>query len=102
MGPLPGAPLWVDSALAGRPGSARIVRLAVGSELIGAGNPENALQPQQLVAMPRSESSAASSRRGSGAPDAHWDVIRFMREYYEEHQIAPDARPRSRRARSLE
>lgn len=22
----------------------------------------------------------------------HWDVIRFMREYYEEHQIAPDAR----------
>jgi len=24
--------------------------------------------------------------------DAHWDVIRFMREYYEEHQIAPDAR----------
>ncbi|MDP1529390.1 MAG: TusE/DsrC/DsvC family sulfur relay protein [Rhodoferax sp.] len=24
--------------------------------------------------------------------DAHWEVIRFMREYYEEHQIAPDAR----------
>jgi tRNA 2-thiouridine synthesizing protein E len=24
--------------------------------------------------------------------DVHWDVIRFMREYYEEHQIAPDAR----------
>ncbi|MES2368837.1 TusE/DsrC/DsvC family sulfur relay protein [Thiobacillus thioparus] len=24
--------------------------------------------------------------------DEHWDVIRFMREYYEEHQIAPDAR----------
>ena len=24
--------------------------------------------------------------------DAHWDVIRFMRDYYEEHQIAPDAR----------
>lgn len=24
--------------------------------------------------------------------DAHWDVIRFMREYYEEHQVAPDAR----------
>jgi tRNA 2-thiouridine synthesizing protein E len=22
----------------------------------------------------------------------HWDVIRFMREFYEEHQIAPDAR----------
>ena len=24
--------------------------------------------------------------------DAHWAVIRFMREYYEERQIAPDAR----------
>ena len=22
----------------------------------------------------------------------HWTVIRFMREYYEQHQIAPDAR----------
>jgi len=22
----------------------------------------------------------------------HWDVIRFMRAYYEEHQIIPDAR----------
>ena len=22
----------------------------------------------------------------------HWDVLRFMRNYYEEHQIAPDAR----------
>jgi len=22
----------------------------------------------------------------------HWDVIRFMRAYYDEHQIAPDAR----------
>jgi len=24
--------------------------------------------------------------------DAHWTVIRFMREYYEQHRIAPDAR----------
>jgi tRNA 2-thiouridine synthesizing protein E len=24
--------------------------------------------------------------------DGHWAVIRFMREYYEQHQIAPDAR----------
>jgi len=24
--------------------------------------------------------------------DTHWDVIRFMRTYYEEHQVAPDAR----------
>jgi len=22
----------------------------------------------------------------------HWDVIRFMREYYDEHQVIPDAR----------
>lgn len=22
----------------------------------------------------------------------HWDVIRFMREYHEEHQVIPDAR----------
>jgi TusE/DsrC/DsvC family sulfur relay protein len=24
--------------------------------------------------------------------DEHWTVIRFMREYYDSHQIAPDAR----------
>jgi len=24
--------------------------------------------------------------------DDHWDVIRFMRTYYDEHQVAPDAR----------
>jgi tRNA 2-thiouridine synthesizing protein E len=24
--------------------------------------------------------------------DEHWAAIRFMREYYEQHQIAPDAR----------
>lgn len=24
--------------------------------------------------------------------DEHWDVLRFMREYYEEHQVAADAR----------
>ena len=24
--------------------------------------------------------------------DDHWEVIRFMRTYYDEHQIAPDAR----------
>ncbi|MHB0991947.1 MAG: TusE/DsrC/DsvC family sulfur relay protein [Burkholderiales bacterium] len=24
--------------------------------------------------------------------DEHWSVIHFMRDYYEEHQIAPDAR----------
>lgn len=24
--------------------------------------------------------------------DDHWEVIRFMREWYEEHQVIPDAR----------
>ncbi|MBS1185366.1 MAG: putative sulfite reductase, partial [Proteobacteria bacterium] len=24
--------------------------------------------------------------------DDHWDAIRFMRDYYEEHQVAADAR----------
>ena len=24
--------------------------------------------------------------------DDHWDVLRFMREFYEEHQVAADAR----------
>ena len=24
--------------------------------------------------------------------DEHWDVLRFMRAFYEEHQVAPDAR----------
>jgi len=24
--------------------------------------------------------------------DDHWDVLRFMRDYFNEHQIAPDAR----------
>jgi TusE/DsrC/DsvC family sulfur relay protein len=24
--------------------------------------------------------------------ETHWEVVRFMRSYYEEHQIAPDAR----------
>ena len=24
--------------------------------------------------------------------DAHWDAIRFMRDYYQEHQVIPDVR----------
>ncbi len=24
--------------------------------------------------------------------DEHWDVVRFMRDYYDEHQVAADAR----------
>jgi TusE/DsrC/DsvC family sulfur relay protein len=27
-----------------------------------------------------------------GLTDEHWDVIRFMRAYFDEHQVAPDAR----------
>jgi len=36
------------------------------------------------VALARKEQVALS--------DAHWSVIRFMRRYYDEHHIAPDAR----------
>jgi tRNA 2-thiouridine synthesizing protein E len=31
-------------------------------------------------------------REGVALTDAHWAVIGFMRRYYEEHRIAPDAR----------
>jgi tRNA 2-thiouridine synthesizing protein E len=31
-------------------------------------------------------------REGVALTDEHWAVIRFMREYYELHRIAPDAR----------
>ena len=31
-------------------------------------------------------------REGIHLTDAHWDVIRFMREYYERRHVAPDAR----------
>lgn len=27
-----------------------------------------------------------------GLNDEYWDIIRFMRDYYEEHQVAADAR----------
>ncbi len=36
-------------------------------------------------------SALAEKERIDLEPD-HWDVIRFMRSYYEEHQVAPDAR----------
>ncbi len=40
------------------------------------------------------ESIAGEIARQENIPltDAHWAAIRFMRTYYEEHQIAPDAR----------
>jgi tRNA 2-thiouridine synthesizing protein E len=27
-----------------------------------------------------------------GLTEAHWDAIRFMRDYYQEHQVIPDVR----------
>lgn len=33
-----------------------------------------------------------AAREGIALTDEHWDVIRFMRRHYEEHQVAPDAR----------
>lgn len=33
-----------------------------------------------------------AQREGLALSEEHWLAIRFMREYYEEHQIAPDAR----------
>jgi len=35
---------------------------------------------------------ALARKEGIALTDAHWAVIRFMREYYEQHHIAPDAR----------
>lgn len=33
-----------------------------------------------------------AAREGVSLTDEHWQVIRFMRSYYEDHQIAADAR----------
>lgn len=33
-----------------------------------------------------------AARENIELEDDHWEVLRFMRAYYEEHQIAPDAR----------
>lgn len=40
------------------------------------------------------EAVAADLAKGEGIEliDEHWDVIRFMRSYLDEHQIAPDVR----------
>jgi dissimilatory sulfite reductase related protein len=40
------------------------------------------------------EEQAERFARGEGITltDDHWDVIRFMRDYYQSHQLAPDAR----------
>jgi len=31
-------------------------------------------------------------KEGVALTEAHWVVLRFMRQYYDEHHIAPDAR----------
>ena len=31
-------------------------------------------------------------KEGVALTEAHWAVLRFMRQYYDEHHIAPDAR----------
>ena len=33
-----------------------------------------------------------ASREKIDLTEEHWDVIRYMRRYYEEHHVAPDAR----------
>jgi len=35
---------------------------------------------------------ATARKEGIALTDAHWAVLRFMRNYYEEHHVAPDAR----------
>ena len=35
---------------------------------------------------------ALARKEGIALTEAHWTVLRFMRGYYEEHHIAPDAR----------
>ena len=35
---------------------------------------------------------ALARKEGIALSDAHWVVLRFMRQYYEAHHIAPDAR----------
>jgi TusE/DsrC/DsvC family sulfur relay protein len=35
---------------------------------------------------------ALARNEGIALTEAHWAVLRFMRRYYDEHHIAPDAR----------
>ncbi len=35
---------------------------------------------------------ALAEREGIALTDEHWEVVRFMRAYWEEHRVAPDAR----------
>jgi tRNA 2-thiouridine synthesizing protein E len=38
------------------------------------------------------QAEAFARQEGIELKEDHWDVIRFMRAYYQEHQVAPDAR----------
>ena len=38
------------------------------------------------------QADAFARQEGIELNEDHWDVIRFMRTYYQEHQVAPDAR----------
>ncbi len=38
------------------------------------------------------EAFRAAAAEGIALTEEHWTVIRFMRDYWEEHQIAPDSR----------
>lgn len=38
------------------------------------------------------QAEAFARQEGIELKEDHWDVIRFMRDYYQEHQVAPDAR----------
>ena len=33
-----------------------------------------------------------AQQEGISLTEVHWDVIRFMRDYYQEHQVIPDVR----------
>jgi tRNA 2-thiouridine synthesizing protein E len=44
------------------------------------------------AAWSESVAEALARKEGIALTEAHWTVLRFMRGYYEEHHIAPDAR----------
>ena len=61
-----------------------------------ADTPMPALDPEGFLVDPSAwteESAVALARKeGIELGDDHWDAIRFMRRYYEEKQVAADAR----------
>jgi tRNA 2-thiouridine synthesizing protein E len=47
------------------------------------------LEPEQWT---EDVARALAKREGIALSEDHWDVLRFMRSFYEEHQVAADAR----------